>query len=147
MAKIYEFPQGAERGKLKKEIIRERKKRLREKNGNPVIRHVKWFWFYLRFATAGALHLVSVITLAVLGAFSKAIFWIGGLLCVVTWFHLERQFWTPQNFTIPVIVTLWGLSLFATPLMELLNKKMPWYRFLVPDAKHTNTEATNDDQL
>ncbi len=45
------------------------------------------------------------------------------MLCVVTWFHLERQFWTPQNFTIPVIVTLWGLSLFATPLMELLNKK------------------------
>lgn len=118
MAKIYEFPQGAERSKLKKEIIRERKKRLRETNGNPVIRHAKWFWFYLRLATAGALHLVSVISLAVLGAFSKAIFWIGGMLCVVTWFHLERQFWTPQNFTIPVIVTLWGLSLFATPLME-----------------------------
>lgn len=36
MAKIYEFPQGAERSKLKKEIIRERKKRLRETNGNPV---------------------------------------------------------------------------------------------------------------
>lgn len=85
MAKIYEFPQGAERSKLKKEIIRERKKRLRETNGNPVIRHAKWFWFYLRLATAGALHLVSVISLAVLGAFSKAIFWIGGMLCVVTW--------------------------------------------------------------
>ena len=109
MAKIYQFPQGEERAKFRKEIARERKKRLREKNGNPVIRHAKWFWFYLRLATAGALHLVSVITLAVLGAFSKAIFWIGGLFCVVTWFHLERQFWTPQNFTIPVIVTLWGL--------------------------------------
>ncbi|EAA6838890.1 hypothetical protein DRY73_23175 [Salmonella enterica subsp. enterica] len=147
MAKIYQFPQGEERGKFRKEIARERKKRLREKNGNPFIRHVKWFWFYLRLATAGALHLVSVIALAVLGAFSKVIFWIGGLICVVTWFHLERQFWTPQNFTIPVIVTLWGLSLFATPLMELLNKKMPWYRLLVPDAKDTSTEASKDDQL
>lgn len=38
MAKIYQFPQGEERGKLRKEIIRERKKRLREKNGNPVTR-------------------------------------------------------------------------------------------------------------
>ncbi len=28
MAKIYEFPQGAERSKLKKEIIRERKKTI-----------------------------------------------------------------------------------------------------------------------
>ncbi|EGH1968338.1 hypothetical protein ID409_004554 [Salmonella enterica] len=147
MAKIYEFPQGAERGKLKKAILKERKKRLKETNGNPLVRYIKLAWFYLRYMTASVLHLVCVVTLAALGAFSKAIFWIGGLLCVVTWFHLERQFWTPQNFTIPVIVMLWGLSLFATPLMELLNKKMPWYRLLVPDAKHIGTEATNDDQL
>lgn len=118
MAKIYDFPLGAERDKLRHEIDRERKKQRRVKTGNPFIRHVKWFCFYLRLVTAGALHVVSVITLAVLGAFSKAIFWIGGMVCVVTWFHLERQFWTPHNFTIPVIVSLWGLSLFATPLMR-----------------------------
>ena len=100
------FPQGAERSKLKKKIIRERKNDCEKTNGNPVTRHAKWFWFYLRLATAGALHLVSVISPGSPGAFSKAIFWIGGMLCVVTWFHLERQFWTPQNFTIPVIVTL-----------------------------------------
>ncbi|EHL6051722.1 hypothetical protein ACOW5K_026175 [Klebsiella pneumoniae] len=146
MAKIYEFPQGAERSKLKKEIILERKKRLREKNGNPVIRHAKWFWFYLRLATAGALHLVSVITLAVLGAFSKAIFWIGGLISVVTWFHLERQLWTTDNYTIPVVVAIWGVSLFAVPLMELLNKKLPWYRLLVPDARTPGSEAVNAEQ-
>lgn len=66
MAKIYEFPQGAERSKLKKKSSGN-VKRLRETNGNPVIRHAKWFWFYLRLATAGALHLVSVISLAVRG--------------------------------------------------------------------------------
>ncbi|EAM3234695.1 hypothetical protein DTC80_23120 [Salmonella enterica] len=146
MAKIYEFPQGPARGKLKKEIIRERKKRLREKNGNPVIRHAKWFWFYLRLTTAGALHLVSVITLAVLGAFSNAIFWIGGLICVVTWFHLERQLWTTNNYTIPVVIAFWGVSLFAVPLMELLNKKLPWYQLLVPDAKTSGSEAVNAEQ-
>lgn len=146
MAKIYEFPQGAERGKLKKAILNERKKRLRETKDNPLVRYIKLAWFYLRYVTASALHLVSVITLAILGAFSKAIFWIGGLICVVTWFHLERQFWTPQNFTIPVIVTLWGLSLFATPLLELLNKKMPWYRLLVPDARTSGSEAVNAEQ-
>ncbi|HBA8604299.1 TPA: hypothetical protein J1145_004124 [Escherichia coli] len=146
MAKIYEFPQGAERGKLKKAILKERKKRLRETNGNPVIRHAKWFWFYLRLAMAGALHLVSVITLAVLGAFSKAIFWIGGLICVVTWFHLERQLWTIDNYTIPVVVAFWGVSLFAVPLIELLNKKLPWYRLLVPDARTSGSEAVNAEQ-
>lgn len=146
MAKIYEFPLGAERGKLKKEIARERKRRFVEKTGNKFIKWSGWSWFYLRLLLAGGLHVVSVCLLATIGAFSKAIFWLGGLVCVITWFHLEHQFWTPQNFTIPVIVTLWGLSLFATPLLELLSKKMPWYRLLVPDAKHVSTEAANDEK-
>ncbi|EEF8798623.1 hypothetical protein GWQ89_21315 [Salmonella enterica] len=146
MAKIYEFPQGAERGKLKKAILKERKKRLRETNGNPLVRYIKLAWFYLRYMTASALHLVCVVTLAALGAFSKAIFWIGGLICVVTWFHLERQLWTTDNYTIPVVVAFWGVSLFAVPLMELLNKKLPWYRLLVPDARTSGSEAVNAEQ-
>ncbi|MBJ2097866.1 hypothetical protein [Serratia ureilytica] len=146
MAKIYEFPQGAERGKLKKAILKERKKRLRETNGNPLVRYIKLAWFYLRYVTASALHLVCVVILAALGAFSKAIFWIGGLICVVTWFHLERQFWTTHNYTIPVVVAFWGVSLFAVPLMELLNKKLPWYRLLVPDARTSGSEAVNAEQ-
>lgn len=145
MAKIYEFPQGADRNRLKREIASERKKRLKERTGNPLVKYIKWSWFYIRLLTAGTLHLISVVTLAILGAFSTVIFWIGGLICVVTWFHLEHQFWTPHNFTIPVIVTLWALSLFAAPLMQLLNKKIPWYRFLVPDAKDASIEATHDE--
>lgn len=140
MAKIYEFPQGAERGKLKKEIAREHKKRFAEKAGNKFMKWIGWSWFYLRLLTAGVLHLVSVFTLAVLGAFSKAIFWIGGLLCVVTWFHLNHQFWTTHNLTIPVITSLWVLSLFAVPLMELLNNKSPWHRLLVPEAMDVSTD-------
>ncbi|WP_239500077.1 hypothetical protein, partial [Klebsiella pneumoniae] len=100
----------------------------------------------IQSACSASFSLLSSVNHSARGEFFSLRCWIGGMLCVVTWFHLERQFWTPQNFTIPVIVTLWGLSLFATPLMELLNKKMPWYRLLVPDAKHTSTEATNDDQ-
>lgn len=146
MAKIYEFPQGAERGKLKKAILKERKKRLRETNGNPLVRYIKLAWFYLRCITASVLHLVCVVTLAALGAFSKAIFWIGGLISVVTWFHLERQLWTTDNYTIPVVVAIWGVSLFAVPLMELLNKKLPWYRLLVPDARTPGSEAVNAEQ-
>jgi hypothetical protein len=146
MSKIYEFPQGADRNRLKEEIACERKKRLKDKTGNSLLKYIKWSWFYLRLLTAVTLQLASVVTLAILGAFSTAIFWIGGLICVVSWFHLEHQFWTPQNFTIPVIVSLWGLSLFATPLMELINKKMPWYRLLVPDAKDVSTETADDEQ-
>ena len=142
MAKIYEFPQGADRKRLKQEIASERKKRLKEKTGNPLLKYIKWSWFYLRLLTAGTLHLISVVTLAILGAFSTVIFWIGGLICVVTWFHLDHQFWTAQNFTITVIGCDWIMSLLSAPLVELMNKKTPWYRLLVPDATeaHTDTE-------
>ena len=145
MAKIYEFPQGADRQRLKREIASQSKERLNAKAGHPVLKYIKWSWFYLRFLAAGFMHFISVVALAILAAFSKAIFWIGGLFCVITWFHLEHQFWTAHNFTIPVIVTLWGLSLFAAPLMQLLNNKMPWYRLLVPDAKDASIEATHDE--
>ncbi|WP_455865668.1 hypothetical protein [Pantoea agglomerans] len=145
MAKIYDFPQGSDRIRLKREIASQRKEQLNVKAGRPVLKYIKLCWFYLRLLAAGVMHSISVVALAILAAFSKAIFCIGGLFCVITWFHLEHQFWTPHNFTIPVIVTLWGVSLFAAPLMQLLNKKMPWYRLLVPDAKDASIEATYDE--
>ncbi len=143
MAKLYEFPQGDELKSLKKRITWERKKRLNEsgcpdktenKKPSSLVRYIKLSWFYLRLGIAGMLHMISVVTLAILGAFSKAIFWFGGLICVVTWFWLGHQFWTTSNFTIPVIGGIWVLSLLAVPLMDLMNKTMPWYRLLVPDA-------------
>lgn len=145
MAKIYEFPQGVDRNRLKREFASRRKEYLNKKACSPLLKSIKLSWFYLRLIAAGFLHFVSVVALAILAAFSKAIFWIGSLFCVITWFHLEHKFWTPHNFTIPFIVTLWALSLFAAPLMQLLNKKMPWYHLMVPDAKAANIEATHDE--
>ncbi|ECZ6620131.1 hypothetical protein M1J64_005186 [Salmonella enterica] len=146
MAKIYEFPQGAERGKLRKEIARERKKRFAEKTGNTFVKWLGWCWFYLRLLTAGILHFISICILAILGAFKGLVFWLGGLLCIITWYHLEHQLWTPKNLTIPVIAATWILGLLAEPLIELLNKKMLWYRLLVPDANDAGTEASEAGQ-
>ncbi|MBS9324470.1 hypothetical protein KEQ47_25685 [Escherichia coli] len=46
MAKIYQFPQGDERGKFREEIARERKKRFAVKTGSEPPR-VSWRVFYL----------------------------------------------------------------------------------------------------
>ncbi|STL63189.1 Uncharacterised protein [Escherichia coli] len=48
MAKIYQFPQGEERAKFRKEIARERKKRFAVKTGNTFVKWLRWTWFYLR---------------------------------------------------------------------------------------------------
>lgn len=78
MAKIYQFPQGEERGKFRKEIARERKKRFAVKTGSIFVKWLGWGWFYLRLLAASVLHFVSVFVLAILGAFKWAVFWLGG---------------------------------------------------------------------
>lgn len=129
MAKIYQFPQGEERAKFRKEIARERKKRFAVKTGSTFVKWLGWGWFYLRLLVASVLHFIFVFVLAILGAFKWAVFWLGGILCVITWYHLDHQLWTPQNLTIPVITATWILGLLAEPLMELLNKTMPWHKW------------------
>ncbi len=47
MAKIYQLPQGDERGKFREEIARERKKRFAVKTGSTFVKWLGWTWFYL----------------------------------------------------------------------------------------------------
>lgn len=147
MAKIYEFPQGADRQRLKEEIDSQRKRQPNEKSGYQFLNYIKRGWFYARLMIAATMHFISVITLAILAAFSKAIFWVGGIICLVTWFHLDREIWSPHNLTIPVIAGLWALSLFAAPLIKFLNQRTPWHSLLVPRAKYPRTEVTRDELL
>lgn len=84
MAKIYQFPQGEERAKFRKEIARERKKCFAVKTGCTFVKWLDWGWFYLRLLAASVLHFIFVFVLAILGAFKWAVFWLGGILCVIT---------------------------------------------------------------
>lgn len=61
-----------------------------------------------------------------------------------TWYHLDHQLWTPQNLTIPVITATWILGLLAEPLMELLNKTMPWHKLLVPEPADESTKNSSE---
>lgn len=63
---------------------------------------------------------------------------------ISTWYHLDHQLWTPQNLTIPVITATWILGLLAEPLMELLNKTMPWHKLLVPEPADESTENSGE---
>lgn len=68
MAKIYQFPQGEERAKFRKEIARERKKRFAVKTGSTFVKWLGWGWFYLRLLAASVLHFIFVFVLAILVA-------------------------------------------------------------------------------
>ncbi|HDD9500410.1 TPA: hypothetical protein PBQ88_004583, partial [Escherichia coli] len=46
--------------------------------------------------------------------------------------------------TIPVITATWILGLLAEPLMELLNKTMPWHKLLVPEPADESTENSGE---
>ncbi|HDT5032184.1 TPA: hypothetical protein QHR60_004015 [Escherichia coli] len=149
MAKIYSFPQGAERRRLQRKIQWDRAVSL-SKNGwskatkqKSALSYLSAGWYYFRLSLAAIFHIVTVCGLAVISAFSGAIFWIGGLICVVTWFTNNHQIWSANNFTIPVVVGFWVLSLVAAPLIEYLNAKLPFYRFLVPDTRQEQSSETN----
>ncbi len=60
MAKIYQFPQGEERAKFRKEIARERKKRFAVKTGSTFVKWLGWGWFYLRLLVAKVFYILSL---------------------------------------------------------------------------------------
>lgn len=142
MAKIYDFPQGAERRRMQRKIQWNRAVKL-SRNGwseaagkrRSFLTYLSTGWYYLRFSVAGFFHIVTICVLAVISAFSNAIFWIGGVICVVTWYTNDHQIWSANNFTIPIVFGFWVLSLIAVPLIDFFNSKLPFYRLLVPDAK------------
>ncbi len=84
MAKIYQFPQGEERAKFRREITRERKKHFAVKTGSAFVKWLGWGWFYLRLLAASVLHFIFVFVLAILGAFKWAVFMVR---------KLNRPFW------------------------------------------------------
>ena len=150
MAKIYSFPQGAERRRLHRKIQWDRAVTLSQKGWSKssderksVLRYLSAGWYYFRISVAVIFHIVTICGLVVLSAFSSAIFWIGGLICVVTWFTNNHEIWRDNNITIPVIVGSWVLSLVAAPLIDFFNARTPFYRLLVPDAQHKN-KSEND---
>ena len=78
-----------------------------------------------------------------LAALSNTIFWIGGAICLVTWYTNDHQIWSTNNLTIPIVFGLWVLSLVAAPLIDFFSQKLPFYRLLVPDTKRE--EVGEDD--
>ncbi|EFH9012396.1 hypothetical protein GFJ25_23500, partial [Escherichia coli] len=46
--------------------------------------------------------------------------------------------------SIPVITATWIFGLLAEPLMELLNKTMPWHKLLVPEPAGESTENSSE---
>jgi hypothetical protein len=43
-----------------------------------------------------------------------------------------------------VITATWIFGLLAEPLMELLNKTMPWHKLLVPEPAGESTENSSE---
>ncbi|MFZ4210577.1 hypothetical protein ACOZB2_03955 [Pantoea endophytica] len=127
---IYEFSVGE-----RKDIISSDKKKrerhalfLRVKNTSGRLAHS--LSFYLRLALATALHAITCIPFAALLALRKFIFWIGGAICVVTWYQLDHQFVSSTNLTIPFFVGLYVTSLMAPAVLAFLNSKFIWHKLL-----------------
>ncbi len=124
---------GKERAKFRKRNSRERKKRFAVKQGALFVKWLGWGWFKSS-SSCRECFIYLCFVLAILGAFKWAVFWLAGwYLCVITVSSRSpiglHKIWLYRWLRQP---GFWDL---AEPLMELLNKTMPWHSYLFQNLR------------
>lgn len=127
---IYQFPQGAERQVVKKSINTVKRKRKLGKVGLIIMTGIRWLWFALRITLANMMHIATVTFFAFLHAFKGFIFVIGGFGCIIMYYHLDKHFTAPDNYTIPFFVGLWAMACAGEAITTMLHYAMPFHRLL-----------------
>ncbi|EEX2379585.1 hypothetical protein D2D48_004665 [Escherichia coli] len=136
---IYQFPVGEQKNAFKNAVSAKRRKEQRNKaiskTGALLRRFLDWSFFLVRLGLATGLHIVACLPFTALIALRKPIFWIGGLICVITYYH----------YTIPFLVSAWILSFVSLPVLAFLNNRMPFHHLLglesTQEKSHTETEC------
>lgn len=55
---------------------------------------------------------------------------IGGLGCIIMYYHLNKHFTAPDNYTIPFFVALWVMACAGEAITSMLHYAMPFHRLL-----------------
>lgn len=144
---VYQFPVGAQKSAFKDAVSARKcqvnRAKVFSKSGAALRSVLDWTFFITRLALATGLHIVVCLPFAALLALRKPVFWIGGIICVVTYYHLDHQFFTDRNYTIPFFVGLWILSFISVPVLTWLNTHMPFHRLLALES----SDNKRDDEL
>lgn len=140
---IYQFPQGAERQVVKKSINTVKRKRKLGKVGRVIMTGICWLWFALRITLANMLHIATVTFFAFLHAFKGFIFVIGGLGCIIMYYHLDEHFTASDNYTIPFFVALWVMACAGEAITSMLHYAMPFHRLLAVLVREEENSAAH----
>lgn len=128
MSNIYPFPQGEQRQAVKKSIKTTNRKKKLSKAGQILMSGILWLWFALRITLANMLHIATVSFFAFLHAFKGFIFVMGGLGCIIMYYHLDKHFTASDNYTIPFFVGLWVMACAGEVITSMLHSTMPFHR-------------------
>lgn len=148
---VYQFPQSEERQVVKKFINTVKRKRKLGKVGRVIITGICWLWFTMRITLANMLHIITVTFFAFLHAVKGFIFVIGGLGCIIMYYHLDKHFTAPDNYTIPFYVGLWVMACAGEAITSMLHYAMPFHRILAVFFREEENvdslyqEAANDE--
>ncbi|PAV02299.1 hypothetical protein CBG25_11715 [Arsenophonus sp. ENCA] len=127
---VYQFPQGKQREAVKKAASQSKRKRFFAKFLKLFSKGIHWVWFSIRLVIASSLHTVTGILLALLYGFKGVIIFLGGGICLVTYFHLGKHFIAPNNYTLPILAAVCIIALLGEALITFLNDVMPFHRLL-----------------
>ncbi|PAV05378.1 hypothetical protein CBG25_06485 [Arsenophonus sp. ENCA] len=127
---VYQFPQGKQRESVRKAASHSKRKRFFAKFLKLFSKSIYWVWFFIRLVVASSLHTVTGIVLALLYGFKGVMIFLGGGICLVTYFHLGKHFIAPNNYTIPILAAVCIIALLGEALISFLNDVMPFHRLL-----------------
>lgn len=141
---VYQFPQGRQREAVRKAASQSKRNRFFTKFLRLSLKGIHWVWFSIRLVVASSLHTVIGILLALLYGFKGMMIFLGGGVCLVTYYHLGKHFIAPNNYTIPILVAVCIIALLGEALITFLNDVMPFHRLLGiwdKEAKTKDDEA------
>ncbi|PAV11382.1 hypothetical protein CBG25_00570 [Arsenophonus sp. ENCA] len=127
---IYQFPQGKQREAVIKAASQSKRKRFFAKFLKLFSKGIYWAWFSIRLVVASSLHTVTGILLALLYGFKGVVIFIGGGVCLVTYFHLGKNIIATNNYTIPIFLAVCIIALLGEALISFINDVMPFHRLL-----------------
>ncbi len=128
MSKVIQFPSGRERVSFKKQVLKQKRGSYLLKIMQFIGRIFSSIFYSVRLGIATALHLSSLVVLTILDKRTFLLFFVITFGCVITYFHLGRNFTSSTNYAIPFFTCFWIFCCSTPHIIEMINQQFPFHK-------------------
>jgi hypothetical protein len=130
MSKVIQFPDTKQRVAFKRNVAKNKRGNFFKAVLQTVRKILSGVFFSIRLGTATALHVSSLVVLGILDKLTLLLFFLIALGCVITYFHLGRNFTSPTNYAIPFFTCFWIFCCSTPHIATMIQEQSPFHRML-----------------